>query len=58
MSSKYGVVRFTEGRMNRDRGDKVWEFDKNQIEEGGMLIDTESGRGKDTLVQEGISAKV
>ncbi len=29
--AKYAVVRFTERRMNRDRGNKVCEFDRNQI---------------------------
>ncbi len=43
--AKYGVVRFTEGRMNRDREDKVWEFDKKirSRREGGMVVDTEAG---------------
>ncbi len=54
MSSKVRRGPIYRGGMNRDRGDWVWEFDKNQILEGGMLIDTEAGRGKDTLVKEGI----
>ncbi len=35
----------------------MWEFDKNQIYEGGMLIDTETGRAKGTLVEEESRAK-
>ncbi len=32
----------------------MWEYDKDQIKEGGILIDTEAGRGKDTKVEWGI----
>ncbi len=56
--AKYGVIRFTEGRMNRDRGYYVWEVDKKSDLGLGMLIDTEAGQGKDTLVEEGVGSKV
>ncbi len=55
--AKYGVIPSTEGRMDTNWGDWVWEFNKNQILNGGMLIDTETGRSKDTLVEQGIWVK-
>ncbi len=36
--AKYGVTRFTEGWMNRDMGDKVWEFEKKS-DLGGRDVD-------------------